>query len=764
MNKKIKSFCLVVSLIVFFPLIISAQTEMSLSLFQEFTGEAANDVAGYSVSSAGDVNGDGYDDILIGAEGNSDAGSYAGAAYLIYGSSTPLTSASLSTAVKFTGEAANNYAGTSISSAGDVNHDGYDDILVGAYGNSDGDLNAGAAYLIYGSGTPLTSTSLSTAVEFTGEYADDLAGTSVSSAGDVNGDGYDDILIGIEYGGEFDFEGVAYLIYGSGTSLTSTSLSTAVEFYGEASLNYAGTSVSSAGDINNDGYDDILVGAYGNDDGGSDAGAAYLIYGQANEFSGLISLGTSGIAEFTGEAAYDYAGYSVSSAGDVNGDSYNDILVGAYNDNDGGSNAGATYLIYGSSTPLTSVSLSTAIKFIGEATDDNAGKFVSSAGDVNNDGYDDILVGALQNDDTGSDAGAAYLIYGSDTPLTSVSLSTAVEFTGEAAGDYAATSVASAGDTNNDGYNDILIGALQNDDGGSNAGAAYLGYPYIDSDHDGVAGTTGLFSGTDCNDADATVSANQTYYEDADADGYGNDINTTSVCSSTAPAGYSIYNTDCNDSDATVSANQTYYEDADGDGLGNPNETASVCSSTPPAGYVTNSDDLNDIIKDILSVVGATNGDILIAYINNDIDVIDVFNYTTTKSTIISQFNDQYYIALSTNGKKIALVDIISKTVLSTKTLSKKAKYTANTLKLKTIRSKDIAVVISKKKSKVLLSVIRINTTTRQLSKKDQERITNKNIRTNKTKIKKNTIYLKNKNAKTLEKYLVTKKFKLKIK
>ncbi|MFA6028064.1 MAG: integrin alpha [Patescibacteria group bacterium] len=808
--------CLPVALLVF-PLATFSQEEYNLSLFEEFTGEAAGDYVN-SVSSAGDVNNDGYDDILIGAPANDAGGSGAGAAYLIYGRAEGLTGATLSEAVKFTGEAAGDAAGQSISSAGDVNNDGYDDILIGANGVG---AWIGAVYLIYGQATPYSGTiSLADAdAKFTGGAGDDEASISVSSAGDVNNDGYDDILISA-YGVDA-YTGAVYLIYGQATPYSGTiSLAdTDAKFTGEAEGDEAGVSVSSAGDVNNDGYDDILIGA----DSNNAIGAAYLIYGQADLLDDA-SLSTA--VKFTGEAAGDWAGSSVSSAGDVNNDDYDDILVGAPSNDAGGSGAGAAYLIYGQADLLDDASLSTAVKFIGEAAGDGTVD-VYSAGDVNNDGYDDILIGAYKNDDGGADAGAAYLIYGQADLLDDASLSTAVKFIGEAAGDWAGNFVSSAGDVNNDGFDDILANARNNGDGGANAGAAYLGYLYIDNDGDGVAGGDGLFDGTDCNDDDATVSANQTYYQDSDGDGLGNTSQTTSICSVTVPAGYvanatdlndndhdndsSETGTDCNDDDATINANQTYYQDYDTDGLGNPLVTTSVCSLTPPTGYVTNDNDTNDTIINngveidgdnvdndndglidevnnksnlhpqystydaldedlyasaVVSVEGYKRGNIKVTYADNSIYVYSVSDIPTfIHKTQIKQYQDTgYYLILNPLGRLLALVDVYDGNILSRKTLSSKISYKYNAFQILTLNEKKYVVITSKKLNKITirLAAIKFNIGKEQLGVMKKVTFNESGIIVSATqKDGNNIIQLLNKNNKVLKEYKLTKKFNL---
>lgn len=199
-------------------------------------------------------------------------------------------------------------------------------------------------------------------------------------------------------------------------------------------------SVSVVGDVNNDGYNDVLVGAYADDTGGTDAGAAYLIYGPISSF-GDFDLADADV-KFIGENAGDYAGSSVA-VSDVNQDGYDDILVGAYTDDTGGSNAGAVYLIYGSASLTSSIDLSLAnVKFIGEETNNVAGYSIYSDGDVNSDGYNDILIGA-PNGDNG--LGAVYLFY---TPVSlsgEVDLSAAdAKFSGEYMNDGTGISFSSA--------------------------------------------------------------------------------------------------------------------------------------------------------------------------------------------------------------------------------------------------------------------------------------------------------------------------------
>jgi Putative metal-binding motif/FG-GAP repeat len=428
----------------------------------ELVGEAEGNRAGCSVSGAGDVNADGYADLLVGARGYSDGGSSAGAAYLVLGSPS-LVSMSLSAAdVQLTGVARSDGAGASVTGAGDVNADGYDDLLVGAHW-------AQTAYLVLGSPSPV-SLSLSAAdALFTGG---ELAGFPVSGAGDVNADGFADLLVGSRYDNDGGRSaGAAYLILGSATP-TSLSLSAAdAQLRGQKS-DLAGSALSGAGDVNADGHADILVGAYSNDDGGfTAAGAVYLVLGSPSP----VSLDLAGAdVQLTGDGWWEFAGHAVAGAGDVNDDGYGDILVGAEGNDDTGTDAGAAYLVLGSLSPV-SLSLSAAdAQFTGEAEGDDAGSSVSGAGDVNADGYYDLLVGAPANNYGDTEAGSAYLVLGSPSPASLNLVDADMQFFG--AGPYdGAGIVTGAGDVDADGLDDLLVGAHNaNSDFGRNHGAAYL--------------------------------------------------------------------------------------------------------------------------------------------------------------------------------------------------------------------------------------------------------------------------------------------------
>ena len=378
------------------------------------TGEVSNNNFGYSVANAGDVNGDGYADIIVGADGYS---SNTGRAYIYYGGASMNNVAD----VTMTGEAIGNHFGYSVSTAGDVNGDGYADVIVGAYGYSS---STGRAYIFYG-GASMDNVA---DVIMTGEAGNNDFGTSVSTAGDVNGDGYADVIVGAS--GYSTTTGRAYIYYG-GSSMNNVA---DVTMTGEA-ISYFGISVSTAGDVNGDGYADVIVGAYGYS---SYTGRAYIYYGGS-------SMNNVADVTMTGEGVSNYFGFSVSTAGDVNSDGYADVIVGAYGYL---SNTGRAYIYYGG----VSMDNIADVIMTGEAVSNYFGYSVSTAGDVNGDGYSDVIVGAPGYS---SSTGRAYVYYGG----VYMDIVADVFMTGESQGSQFCTSVSAAGDVNGDGYPDIIIGA-----------------------------------------------------------------------------------------------------------------------------------------------------------------------------------------------------------------------------------------------------------------------------------------------------------------
>ena len=356
------------------------------------TGQASNDQFGYSVASAGDVNGDGYDDTIVGAP-SYDAPSLfnVGRAYVYFGGPELDDDPD----VVITGTAPFDQFGLSVSGAGDVNGDGYDDVLVGAPFNDVGGADAGRAYVFFG-GPAMNNVP---DVTFTGAFASDFLGYAVAGAGDVNGDGFDDVAVGapLHDSGGVD-RGRVYIYFGG---LAMDAVADVVP-RGQVSGDNFGVSVAGAGDVNGDGFDDIIVGASGSDAAGLDAGRAFVLYGGAPMNNGHDVI-------LTGEAANDFLGWSVAGTGDVNGDvngdGYSDVIVGAYGNDAGGGDAGRAYVYFGG----VAMDSGADVTMTGEAAFDNLGISVSGAGDVNGDGAADLIAGAIFNDAGGTDAGRAYL-------------------------------------------------------------------------------------------------------------------------------------------------------------------------------------------------------------------------------------------------------------------------------------------------------------------------------------------------------------------
>ena len=350
---------------------------------------------------------------------------------------------------------------------GDVNGDGFDDLLIGAHENDDAGLGAGQAYLILGKTTGWGhGVSLAQAdASFLGEASDDAAGDEVSGAGDVNADGFRDFLIGSPLNDENGIDaGQIYLILGKAEGWTAdTDLAFAdASFLGETVGDQL-YGMAGAGDVDGDGYDDVLVGSVFNDESGANAGQAYLVLGHANGWMSDVVLSTAD-ASFLGEGPSDALGGRLASAGDVNGDGLDDVLLGSFHNDAAGQNAGQVYLVLGRQSGWT---LDTPIhqadaSFIGEAEGDWAGYSLDGAGDVDGDGLDDIVIGAMRNSETGDQSGQVYLVFGRvqgwgmDTILSNGNAS----YLGEAENDYVGWSASGAGDVNGDGVDDVLASSI----------------------------------------------------------------------------------------------------------------------------------------------------------------------------------------------------------------------------------------------------------------------------------------------------------------
>jgi hypothetical protein len=509
------------------------------------------------------MNGDGIDDLVLDAvfadpEGKNSAGE----SYVFFGRNTalvgnfpavfplallmPAKGGDGSEGFVLPGVSAEDDSGRRVSGAGDLNGDGYDDIVIGApWADPRGQRSAGETYVVFGrdtvqSGnfpaifplrrlTPAGGADGSEGFMLTGIDADDALGRRVGSAGDVNGDGHPDLLVGAPFADPHGHEsaGESYVVFGRDAAqvgafpavfpvkrLTPSGGGDGSEGFvlnGIDTDDKSGRSTGAAGDINGDGIDDLIVGALMADPGGrSQAGESYVVFGRdtarVGNFPALFDLSRLATGDgrlgfvLNGIDADDRSGNNMASAGDIHGDGIDDLLIGGYHASPGGKDsAGETYVVFGRDTAgvgnfpavfeLSSLATGDgSVGFVLNGIDagDTSGISMSGVHDVNGDGIDDFVIGALYAG--ANTAGESYVVYGRDTDLVG-SFPAVFQLSTLAAGDgsegfvlrgtnpddRAGRTVATAGDLNADGIADIVIGAFHADPGDRpNAGANYV--------------------------------------------------------------------------------------------------------------------------------------------------------------------------------------------------------------------------------------------------------------------------------------------------
>ncbi|MBK7949142.1 MAG: FG-GAP repeat protein [Deltaproteobacteria bacterium] len=301
---------------------------------------------GWGVAGAGDVNGDGFDDVVVGAAMYDAGEGDGGAAFVFAGGPSGIFDGDLdSAATRIVSDQPGSWMGISVSGAGDVNGDNYDDVVIGAYQYSAGEPAEGAAFVYLGNAAGIADGKPTTAsARIESDQASGLLGWSVSGAGDVNADGYDDVIVGARnYSAGEPSEGAAFVYLGGSPGIVGGNPAAAAS---QLESNQAGAqfgfAVSDVGDANGDGYDDVVVGSRYYESGEPSEGAAFLFLGGT---SGIVDGGPeTAVSRYESNQANAEFGRAVSGAGDLNGDGYDDLIVGAPFYDAGESNEGAAFV------------------------------------------------------------------------------------------------------------------------------------------------------------------------------------------------------------------------------------------------------------------------------------------------------------------------------------------------------------------------------------------------------------------------------------
>jgi hypothetical protein len=480
-----------------YPAVIALSSLNGANGFQ-VNGEAERDYSGVAVS-AGDVNGDGVADLIIGANRADVNGLFAGATYVVFGTRSgfsadvALSTLNGSNGFQINAEAAYDLAGNAVASGGDVNGDGFDDVIIGAFGADPNGSSSGASYVVFGKagGFPatlaLSSLTGANGFQLSGEAANDYSGYSVSSAGDVNGDGFDDMLIGA-HGADPNGpqSGAAYVVFGKaggfGATLNLSALDGSNGFLisGTTSEGAAGYSVAQAGDVNGDGFDDIVIGTgHYYADYGEYVGAAYVVFGKAGGFTANLDInnlvGSNGF-KVVGATAGEFTIRVVGPAGDLNGDGFDEVLISEDEE-------GLCYVLYGKPggfdalVDLTDLDRSDGFKLIvgSPVTFDRAA--LSGGSDLNGDGFDDLIIGSPN---AGNGVGSTFVVFGKPggfgAGLDLADLNGENGFRVDGESNQSSGASTAAGDVNGDGRADLIIGADRTSVTAPQAGAVYVVY------------------------------------------------------------------------------------------------------------------------------------------------------------------------------------------------------------------------------------------------------------------------------------------------
>jgi len=420
---------------------------------------------GGAVASLPDWNADGISDLAIGAP-DQDAGR--GQVFIFTG---PFESGSLSTddaSVVLDGVEDGDGFGYALASVPDLDGDGASELLVGAWGADAGGSAAGSV-TIHAGGSAGAGEPAVVLAQYEGERPGQNLGIAVRLVGDIDEDGALDLVIGAPGDDAAGIgAGLAVLFTAHTDGSTHRPEDAIARIYGDAEGAFMGQTVDGPGDLDGDGVPDLLVAAPGDDTGGVDAGAFFILEGPITTDRST----SDGVAAWYGEAAGDQAGGSIAAPGDVNDDGYADLVVGAPDQDLGGNGAGLIYILYGPTSGVSTL-VNADARVVGRQPGDHAGNAVDASADIDGDGARDVLVGAYIDDSAAINAGAAYLVLG---PWSGTSYLTEAEggFIGEAEADIAGWAVSLAADLDGGGVDDVVVGAPGHDAGGEDAGSVYV--------------------------------------------------------------------------------------------------------------------------------------------------------------------------------------------------------------------------------------------------------------------------------------------------